>query len=123
MRFVLEYFDRAPIDVEEILEAYAVLDAQSEAVWRSMGKNDLCIAATAYVTGRRLLTMDSDFDHLTPAFLTPAFLTAAFLSRDRIAGEAWRFGAADGSHWSPRSGSTPLLELQVAEAVAPKVPL
>lgn len=29
-----------------------------------MGKNDLWIAATAYVTGATLLTTDADFDHL-----------------------------------------------------------
>ena len=29
-----------------------------------MGKNDLWIAATAYVTGSKLITSDKDFDHL-----------------------------------------------------------
>ena len=34
-----------------------------------MGKNDVWIAATAHVTGARLLTTDRDFDHLDPTFL------------------------------------------------------
>lgn len=29
-----------------------------------MGKNDLWIAATTYVTGSKLITSDKDFDHL-----------------------------------------------------------
>ena len=31
---------------------------------RNMGKNDLWIAATTYVTGSKLITSDKDFDHL-----------------------------------------------------------
>ena len=34
-----------------------------------MGKNDLWIAATAFVTKATLLTTDKDFDHMHPAFL------------------------------------------------------
>ncbi len=76
MRFLLDYFERSPIDPEEILEAYAVIDAHSESVGRPMGKNDVWIAAAAHVTGARLLTTDTDFDHLH---------AAGFLVRDRIA--------------------------------------
>ena len=70
MRFLLDYFDRAPIERDELLDAYAIIDAHSESVGRPMGKNDEWIAATAHVTGRRLLTTDRDFDPLHPAFLT-----------------------------------------------------
>ena len=34
-----------------------------------MGKNDLWIAATAAVTGAKLLSADNDFDHLNGTFL------------------------------------------------------
>jgi predicted nucleic acid-binding protein len=53
-----------------VLDAYAELDANSEAIGRKMGKNDLWIAATARVTGVTLLTIDADFDHLHPADIT-----------------------------------------------------
>jgi len=36
---------------------------------RNMGKNDLWIAATAYVTEATLLTMDKDFEHLKDVYL------------------------------------------------------
>ncbi len=36
---------------------------------RNMGKNDLWIAATASVLGAKLLTTDSDFNHLQGVFL------------------------------------------------------
>ena len=70
MRFLLDYFDRSPIERDEILEAYAEIDGYREAVGRPMGKNDVWIAATAHVTGRRLLTTDQDFDHLHPDLIT-----------------------------------------------------
>jgi predicted nucleic acid-binding protein len=34
-----------------------------------MGKNDLWIAATAYILDATLLTADGDFDHLNGSFL------------------------------------------------------
>jgi predicted nucleic acid-binding protein len=76
MRFLLGYFDRVGVDAPQILEAYAVIDAHSEAIGHTMGKNDVWIAAAAHVTGARLLTTDTDFDHLH---------AAGFLVRDRIA--------------------------------------
>jgi len=74
MSFLLDYFDRAPIERDEILEAYAVIDAHTEALGRAIGKNDVGIAATAHVTGRRLVTTDRDFDHPHPAFLTREYI-------------------------------------------------
>ena len=68
-RFLLNYFELVSIDDPDILEAYATMDAYSERVGRSMGKNDLWIAATAKVTGATLLTTDKDFDHLADTFI------------------------------------------------------
>lgn len=36
---------------------------------RSMGKNDLWIAATASILSAKLLTTDNDFDHLDGVYL------------------------------------------------------
>jgi predicted nucleic acid-binding protein len=58
------------LDAPGIVEAYALLDDHSRRTGISMGKNDVWIAATAHVTGARLLTTDQDFDHLHPAFLS-----------------------------------------------------
>jgi tRNA(fMet)-specific endonuclease VapC len=53
----------------DILAAYGELDDLSDRAGRSMGKNDVWIAATAKVSGATLLTTDADFDHLHPAHL------------------------------------------------------
>jgi tRNA(fMet)-specific endonuclease VapC len=64
-----------------LLDAYARIDAFSQdrlvgkplgLTARNMGKNDLWIAATAYVTNATLVTTDGDFDHLSPAFIDVA---------------------------------------------------
>ncbi len=39
-----------------------------------MGKNDVWIAAAAHVTGARIITTDTDFDHLHPGFLVRDYL-------------------------------------------------
>jgi predicted nucleic acid-binding protein len=53
-----------------ILEAYGELDDASNRAGRSMGKNDVWIAATAKAAGATLLTTDGDFCHLCPIHLT-----------------------------------------------------
>ncbi len=58
------------INHPDILETYGELDDISNRAGRSMGKNDLWIAATAKVSGTILLTLDGDFDHLAPEHLT-----------------------------------------------------
>jgi predicted nucleic acid-binding protein len=69
-----------PIKVKSIINAYAKIDAYSQGKLadvpypshfssKNMGKNDLWIAATAYATGSKLLTLDHDFDHLQPGYL------------------------------------------------------
>jgi tRNA(fMet)-specific endonuclease VapC len=69
-QFLLSYFQRLSIETEDVLQAYALIDTFSERIGRTMGKNDLWIAAVAHVAGASLLTTDKDFDHLDPLFLT-----------------------------------------------------
>ena len=73
--FLLNYFVKTSIDDTDIIEAYALIDAYSESVGRSMGKNDLWIAATAKITSATLLTTDKDFDHLHPHFINRIWIS------------------------------------------------
>lgn len=57
------------INSQPILEAYAAIDVASRLQNRTMGKNDLWIAASAVVSRSVLLTTDNDFDHLHPGTL------------------------------------------------------
>lgn len=68
----------ADINVEDVIEKYAEIDAYSQGKLagtsvpfsaRNMGKNDLWIAATAALYNFELLTTDRDFDHLANAYL------------------------------------------------------
>jgi len=61
------------INSEDITEKYAEIDAYSQGKLidnplpmssRNMGKNDIWIAATTFVTKSTLLTTDKDFSHL-----------------------------------------------------------
>jgi tRNA(fMet)-specific endonuclease VapC len=52
------------INDPRVLTTYGEIDAWSHARGRTMGKNDIWIAATARVTNATLLTTDTDFDHL-----------------------------------------------------------
>jgi tRNA(fMet)-specific endonuclease VapC len=70
MEFCLGYFRRISIDDPEIIRAYAVIDADSQLGGQPLAKNDVWIAATAAVTGARLLTTDKDFDRLDGRFLS-----------------------------------------------------
>lgn len=65
------------IRYSDLIEAYGEIDAFSQgksktrrlkATSRNMGKNDLWIAATTYVTGSKLITSDKDFNHLDGEF-------------------------------------------------------
>lgn len=69
-QFFLQYFWRIPVDNEDVFAAYAMIDAFSESIGYSMGKNDLWIAAAAIATGAIIVTTDTDFDHLQPTFLS-----------------------------------------------------
>lgn len=66
------------INLEEILDRYAEIDAYSQGKLkarkssfsaRNMGKNDLFIAASSSVYDLILITTDKDFDHLKPEFI------------------------------------------------------
>lgn len=63
-----------------LLERYALLDHVSHSAGRTMGKNDLWIAASAAESGAILLTTDRDFDHLAPQHLKLWWLDPAATS-------------------------------------------
>jgi tRNA(fMet)-specific endonuclease VapC len=69
LEYLLTCVSRVSIDDPGIITAYAAIDAFSERIGITMGKNDCWIAATANVTGSRLLTTDLDFEHLSGVFL------------------------------------------------------
>lgn len=62
------------INHPDILDAYAILDHESQKLGRTMGKNDVWIAATARTANVPLLTTDRDFDHLHGTFVTLNFV-------------------------------------------------
>ncbi|MEZ4688291.1 MAG: PIN domain-containing protein [Bacteroidia bacterium] len=75
---LLNRFLIADVNVEEIMDRYAEIDAFSQSkhptkmgsfTARNMGKNDLWIAATGSVLNLILVTSDKDFDHLDGEFL------------------------------------------------------
>ena len=75
---LLESFIVADINVEEIIERYAEIDAFSQGKLidktakfsaKNMGKNDVWIAATASVLDIILITTDKDFNHLDKEYL------------------------------------------------------
>lgn len=65
------------INIAEVIDAYVEIDIYSQqhsGGARSMGKNDLWIAACAKASGATLLTTDKDFDHLDPDLLTVKYI-------------------------------------------------
>jgi predicted nucleic acid-binding protein len=84
---LLNQFLIIPIEAKDIVDIYAEIDAFGKGKLpekslpagtssRNMGKNDLWIAATAFVTKSTLLTTDDDFDHLDPQFIDVVKLKA-----------------------------------------------
>jgi len=78
LELLLKRFLIASINVEEVMNMYAEIDAYSQGKFapkksnlsaRNMGKNDLWIAATAKVLNLPLITSDNDFDHLENEYL------------------------------------------------------
>ncbi len=61
---ILALFTPLGLFYQNVIDAYAEIDADSEAKGYKMGKNDLWIAATARVHDLTILTTDHDFDHL-----------------------------------------------------------
>ena len=70
LEYLLGYFPIIPLPFSQIVSVYAEIDDYSRRNGVAMGKNDIWIAATASVTGARLLTTDKDFDHLDGVFLS-----------------------------------------------------
>ncbi|WP_353887438.1 PIN domain-containing protein [uncultured Spirosoma sp.] len=71
------------INVETVIQRYAIIDAYSQGRLatnplsgsaRNMSKNDLWISATASVLGATLLTMDRDFDHIHSQYVNVAYI-------------------------------------------------
>jgi tRNA(fMet)-specific endonuclease VapC len=75
IRFLLDYFDDASIERSAVQLAYAMIDSYSLSFGHAMGKNDIWIAAACYVTGARLLTTDTDFDHLHPHLIYREYIS------------------------------------------------
>lgn len=81
LRKLLSTFPVQGIDLPGVVDVYATIDAASKhkhptityppgyTTSRTMGKNDLWIAATATVLQAELITSDKDFDHLNGWFL------------------------------------------------------
>lgn len=74
----LDTFVILDINVEEVIEKYAEIDAFSQGKLthrkanfsaRNMGKNDVWIAATASIFELKLITTDKDFNHLDKEYL------------------------------------------------------
>lgn len=80
IKIVEEFMDELvviEIRFNDLINAYAQIDAFSQGklknkplktTSRNMGKNDLWIAATTYVTNSKLITTDRDFEHLDGEF-------------------------------------------------------
>lgn len=66
---LLAYFTVVPLPFAGVIDAYVQVSERSRQAGRTLGKNDLWIAATAITTGATLLTTDKDFDHLHPTLL------------------------------------------------------
>lgn len=69
MRGLLNELRTLDIERKSILREYGFLDCLSRKSGRTMGKNDVWIAATAKTQAVVLLTTDKDFDHLHPEFI------------------------------------------------------
>ena len=75
----LAYCTTIPLPFADVVETYAEIDNYSKRSGVPMGKNDLWIAATAAVTGARLLTTNKDFDHLDGIYLERDWLDPALI--------------------------------------------
>lgn len=83
LQSLLDKFVVADINVEDIIDRYAEIDAFSQGklankpskfTSRNMGKNDLWIAATSSVLEVKLLTTDMDFQHLHGEYIDFEFI-------------------------------------------------
>ena len=77
IRELMNHLTEFGIHFEEVINAYAQIDAFSQGklgeghkfTSRNMGKNDIWIAATASVFNLTLITTDKDFNHLKEDYL------------------------------------------------------
>ena len=58
-----------PIDSRPVLDRFAEFHSWTKSIGRTIGHNDLWIAATAAATDAHLVTTDADFDPLHPAHI------------------------------------------------------
>lgn len=88
---MLKNFSVIDVNIEEILERYAEIDAYSQGKWkkkksdftaRNMGKNDLYIAATSSVYDLVLITTDKDFNHLKSEFIDLEWVATEALKKE-----------------------------------------
>lgn len=63
---LLREFVVVGIDSRPVLERYGEFHALTKSIGKTLGHNDLWIAATAAATGAHLFTTDNDFDCLHP---------------------------------------------------------
>jgi tRNA(fMet)-specific endonuclease VapC len=74
MNFVLGSFAVADINHPDAISSYAAIDSHFQRQGRSLGKNDLWIAAITAALGGHLLTCDRDFEDLDTRFLSPTWI-------------------------------------------------
>jgi predicted nucleic acid-binding protein len=77
MEFLLDVFKVADINDVRVIDSYAAIDSHYLRQGRSIGKNDLWIAATSAALGGHLLTCDRDFDDLDVRFLARTWIDPA----------------------------------------------
>lgn len=63
---LLSEFVVVDINTRPVLERFGEFHALTKSVGKTLGHNDLWIAATAAATGAHLITTDTDFDPLHP---------------------------------------------------------
>lgn len=66
LKSLLREFVVVSVDSRPVLERYGEFHAWTRSIGRTLGHNDLWIAATAAATGAHLITTDTDFDPLYP---------------------------------------------------------
>lgn len=83
IRALMSQFTEFGIHFEEVINAYAKIDAFSQGKLatsskfsaRNMGKNDLWIATIAHVFDLTLVTTDKDFEHLQGEYLNLLYVS------------------------------------------------
>ena len=66
LQSLLSEFVVVDINTRPVLERFGEFHALTRSMGRTLGHNDLWIAATAAATGAHLITTDTDFDPLYP---------------------------------------------------------